>query len=143
MREPLPAWESLPDFGLYMDQLLTFTERCFPGEVTAGMINSYVKARLVERPQGKKYSRTALAQLLMVCCLKQATPLESLRALLEGEDAGALYGRFRRDWLELQERLPVSEGLDALGCAILAAAYQNEGRRLLEARRPADGAKEG
>jgi hypothetical protein len=81
VREPLPAWESLPDFGLYMDQLLTFTERCFPGEVTAGMINSYVKARLVERPQGKKYSRTALAQLLMVCCLKQATPLESLRAL--------------------------------------------------------------
>ncbi|MBQ6173318.1 MAG: DUF1836 domain-containing protein [Clostridia bacterium] len=142
MSEALPAWESLPDFGLYMDQLLTFTERCFPGEVTAGMINSYVKTGLVDRPQGKKYSRAALARLLMVCCLKQATPLDSLRTLIEGADAEALYTRFRRDWTGLEERLPASDDLDAMGCAILAAAYQNHGRKLLRAMQPEQAAPE-
>lgn len=138
MSEALPAWETLPDFGLYMDQLLTFTERCFPGEVTAGMINSYVKAQLIERPNGKKYSRAALAQLLMVCCLKQATPLDSLRDLLRGADTAALYARFRERWLALGESLPASGDLDAMDCAILAAAYQAHGRALLRRLREAE-----
>ncbi len=131
-----PAWETLPDFGLYMDQLLTFTERCFPGAVTPGMINSYVKAGIVDRPQGKKYSRQALAQLLMVCGLKPATPLEALRQLLHpaaGEDTEALYATFRADWAALQESLPLQAGRDALRCAIGAACYQARCRELLEA----------
>ncbi len=143
MSEALPAWEALPDFGLYMDQLLTFTERPFPGEVTAGMINSYVKAQLIDRPVGKKYSRAALARLLMVCCLKQATPLDSLRELLCGADTQALYTRFRSSWLDLQERLPARDDLDAMDCAILAAAFQSHGRALLRRMReeaaPAEG----
>ncbi len=135
--EAFPAWGSLPDFGLYMDQLLTFTERCFPGEVTAGMINSYVKAGIIRRPEGKKYSREALAQLLMVCGLKAATPLDSLRRLLragEDPDTAALYESFRRDWAELHESLPARADMDALRCAISAACYQARCRELLEAR---------
>ena len=42
--EGLPAWEDLPDFGLYMDLLLTCVERCYPGALTAGMINSYAES---------------------------------------------------------------------------------------------------
>ena len=136
-RQPgaFPAWESLPDFGLYMDQLLTFTERCFPGEVTAGMINSYVKAGIIRRPDGKKYSREALAQLLMVCGLKAATPLDSLRKLLhpgESPDTAALYESFRRDWEELHGALPARADMDALRCAICAACYQARCREMLE-----------
>ena len=135
--EAFPAWEALPDFGLYMDQLLTFTERCFPGEVTAGMINSYVKAGIIRRPDGKKYSREALAQLLMVCGLKAATPLDSLRKLLhpgEAPDTAALYESFRQDWAELHEALPARADMDALRCAISAACYQARCREMLEAR---------
>ncbi len=136
--EAFPAWETLPDFGLYMDQLLTFTERCFPGEVTAGMINSYVKAGIIRRPDGKKYSREALAQLLMVCGLKAAMPLDSLRKLLhpgDAPDTAALYEGFRRDWAELHEVLPARADMDALRCAIAAACYQARCREMLEAQK--------
>ncbi len=129
-----PAWETLPDFGLYMDQLLTFAERCYPGEVTAGMINSYVKAGIVERPQGKKYTRQALAQLLIVCGLKPATPLDALRQLLHpasGEDTEALYAAFREGWDETSASLPLRGGTDALRCAICAACFQARCRELL------------
>ena len=68
--QPLPEWESLPDFGLYMDQLLIFTERYLPGGLTAGMVNSYVKNGLVKRPVGKKYDKESLAQILMTGILK-------------------------------------------------------------------------
>ena len=131
---PFPAWDALPDFGLYMDQLLIFSERCFPGEITAGMINSYVKAGIIQRPTGKKYSREALAQLLMVCGLKSATPLDSLRKLLhpaDGPDTAALYEAFRREWAALHESLPARADLDALGCAISAACYQARCRDML------------
>ena len=114
--EAFPAWETLPDFGLYMDQLLTFTERCFPGEVTAGMINSYVKAGIIRRP---------------------AMPLDSLRKLLhlgDAPDTAALYEGFRRDWAELHEALPARADMDALRCAIAAACYQARCREMLEAQ---------
>ena len=40
----LPEWEELPDFGLYMDQLVTYVARTFPGisgrlDLTPSMIN--------------------------------------------------------------------------------------------------------
>ena len=60
----LPAWEQLPDFGLYMDQVMTYAEKCFAGVaeaeqklMTPAMMNNYVKGGLVDRPVGKKYSR--------------------------------------------------------------------------------------
>ena len=27
----LPEWDAIPDFGLYMDQVITFVGRSFPG----------------------------------------------------------------------------------------------------------------
>ena len=32
----LPAWEQLPDFGLYMDQVMTYAEKCFAGVAEGG-----------------------------------------------------------------------------------------------------------
>ena len=51
----LPEWEELPDFGLYMDQLVTYVARTFPGisgrlDLTPSMINNYVKVGLIEKP---------------------------------------------------------------------------------------------
>lgn len=87
----LPDWEKLPDFGMYMDQMITFVNRSFPGtegrlDLTASMINNYVKAGLIDKPSGKKYSRDALAQLLMIVQLKLTTPMEVMRMLLHPED---------------------------------------------------------
>ncbi len=137
MSEPMPSlpeWESLPDFGLYMDQMLTFAERCGFGELTAGMINSYVKAGIIDRPEGKKYSRASLAQLLMVAHLKQALPLDALRRLLhpeDGEDAPSLYARFLAGRRRMSESLPAREASTALDFALEAAGCQQLCLRLL------------
>ena len=86
----LPEWEELPDFGLYMDQLVTYVARTFPGisgrlDLTPSMINNYVKVGLIEKPTGKQYSRDALAQLLMVSMMKVSTPLDVMNKILHPE----------------------------------------------------------
>ena len=83
----LPEWDKLPDFGLYMDQVIVLMERALAGvlpegELTKSMVNNYVKVRLIPRPEGKKYEREHLALLLMICILKQAMSMEEISALL-------------------------------------------------------------
>lgn len=100
----LPDWEKLPDFGLYKDQLIVYISRELPGltgklDLTSSMINNYVKAGLIEKPNGKKYSREALAQLLMIILLKMTTPMDLVKTLIRPEDGTEtqeLYGTFRR-----------------------------------------------
>ena len=139
MSEPivsLPSWDSLPDFGLYMDQLLLFTQRCVPGELTAGMVNSYVKAGLMDRPKGKKYSRAALAQLLMIASLKQALPLDGLRRLLHPAPdvpAEALYARFLAACERAEADLAGRADASALDLCVEAAACGQLCRWKLEA----------
>ena len=131
----LPAWGELPDFGLYMDQVMTCVERVFAGygmeALTPGMVNSYVKSGLVERPSGKKYSRAALSQLLMVCLLKQTSSLDTLRRLLhpEGQSAQAVYEAFRADLTAVSAAL--SAEATPLEAALRSAAWQQRCRELL------------
>lgn len=135
--QPLPDWESLPDFGLYMDQLLIFTERYLRGELTAGMVNSYVKSGLVTRPSGKKYGKESLAQILMVGALKAALPLDSLRLLLHGggeTDTRALYAQFLAELERIESEQGRHPQADALDCALRAACEQQRCRDLLSAR---------
>ena len=77
-RFKFPAWEQLPDMGLYMDQVITFLNdrlSClyFNDEkfVTNSMINNYVKAGLVRRPEKKHYTRTHLAYVIVLNRLKK------------------------------------------------------------------------
>ena len=130
----LPEWDALPDFGLYMDQVMTYLTRCFSGlgrselaGLTPAMINNYVKNGLVNRPQGKKYGRDSLAQMLMICVLKQTMSLQDLSKLLhpaDGAETGALYTIFREEQQRLTEALCSRETPDALTCALEAASRQ-------------------
>ncbi|NCC76493.1 MAG: DUF1836 domain-containing protein [Clostridia bacterium] len=92
------AWEQLPDLGLYMDQVITYVEQqcraLYAQEkfLTPAMVNNYVKSGLLSRPNGKKYSRALLAQLIMICTLKQALSQDEMKKLLTtsaGADAKA------------------------------------------------------
>ncbi len=130
-----PAWEQLPDLGLYMDQVITYLERQYQGlygdarrAVTPAMINNYVKAGLMARPVGKKYEREQIAQLIMLCTLKQAVSLEELRRLMAApRDGGveAVYRQFcglQRDTLQsLVDEIGTATPMQ---CAVKAAAYQ-------------------
>lgn len=144
----LPAWEQLPDFGLYMDQVMTYAEKCFAGVaeaeqklMTPAMMNNYVKGGLVDRPVGKKYSRDSLAQLLMLCLLKSTTSMDTLKTLLHPADSTTqeLYASFR----QAQERIAASFTAppDPIACALESSSYQYVCKLLLQERK-ADGKEE-
>lgn len=85
----LPRWEELPDLELYMDQVLGLIERylgALPGfdgrGLTASMVNNYVKLGVMPAPVRKRYTRTHLAHLIMICSLKSVLPIASVQALL-------------------------------------------------------------
>ena len=152
---PLP-WEQIPDLGLYMDQVITFVQRqCgalyAPSErvFTPAMVNNYVKHGLVSRPDGKKYGREQLAQLLMICVLKQAASAEGMKRLLApetGEDMRTLYAHFCATQTEVFHAMASESPLpSAMTCAVRNAAYHFLCNAILtapEARRAKEDARE-
>lgn len=128
-------WELIPDLGLYMDQVITYLGRqlqpVYPdGErvFTPAMVNNYVKMGLVSRPEGKKYGREQLAQLLMICLLKQGATAEEMKRLLlpaQGETVEQVYERFclaqTQTFTALINALPLES---AMVCAVRNAAYR-------------------
>lgn len=84
------AWEQLPDFSLYMDQVLSYMERQViqldeSDALTAAMVNNYTKNGLVPRASGKKYSREHLAYLTTISILKRVMPAKDIDLLLRKE----------------------------------------------------------
>ena len=88
LRQQRPVeWDQLPDFALYMDQVLSYMDRQvirFDGDdgLTAAMVNNYTKSGLVPRAEGKKYSREHLAYLTAICVLKQVLSAKDIDLLI-------------------------------------------------------------
>jgi len=130
--KPIP-WERIPDFGLYMDQVITYIDRQYhelyeesERLFTPAMVNNYVKMGLVSRPVGKKYGRDQLAQLLMICVLKQAASAEGMKRLLTplpGQTVEALYAHFCEQQSQVFEALAGELPLPSpLTCVVRGAA---------------------
>lgn len=86
----LPRWEELPDFPLYIDQVVGYIETklaplSFNNEkiITNSMINNYVKHSIVSKPIKKKYDREHLAYFIVICILKQSFSLEEVNKLIQ------------------------------------------------------------
>ena len=85
-----PRWEQLPGIALYMDQVTgylneVFAPLCPPGEeklLTKAMVNNYVKQKVMAPPTNKKYGRTHVAQLLVICALKQVLSIQEVAQLI-------------------------------------------------------------
>ena len=116
----LPAWEILPDIGLYMDQIISYMPRQLihygEGEsLTSAMVNNYIKDGLVPRAEGKKYNREHLAYLTFICILKQVMSVRDMDLLIRAE---------------LKDDRSVEDGygafLDSLDSALTAAAQEME-----------------
>ena len=91
-RRPV-AWEQLPDFALYMGQVLSYMDRQvipFDGDdgLTAAMVNNYTKSGLVPRAAGKRYGREHLAYLTAICVLKHVMSTRDMDLLLNEELQG-------------------------------------------------------
>ena len=91
-RRPV-AWEQLPDFALYMDQVLSYMDRQVirfdeDDGLTAAMVNNYTKSGLVPRAEGKKYNRDHLAYLTAICVLKHVMSTRDMDLLIKEELQG-------------------------------------------------------
>ena len=144
------GWDLIPDLGLYMDQVITFVERqCrdlfMDGDriFTPSMVNNYVKIGLVDRPVAKKYGREQLAQLLMICVLKQSISSENMKTLVRPPENSALrehYESFCRTEQAVFSALGDAQPL--MECAVQGAAYQLLCSALLFTPKPAKGKPE-
>lgn len=90
--QKLPRWQELPDLELYMDQVLSLIERylgSYPGfdgkGLTASMVNNYVKMGVMPPPVKKKYTRSHLAHLIMICILKASLPIAVIQQWMQQE----------------------------------------------------------
>lgn len=106
-------WDQLPDFSLYMDQVLSYMDRQVirfddADVLTAAMVNNYTKSGLVPRAEGKKYSREHLAYLTAICVLKRVMSTRDMDLLIREE---------------LRGERPVSDGYRAF-CASLDKALR-------------------
>lgn len=142
---PVP-WELIPDLGLYMDQVITFIQRqcreLFMEDdriFTPSMVNNYVKIGLVDRPIAKKYGRNQLAQLLMICVLKQSISSEDMKTLVQPQAGTAMQAQYesfcqteRTVFQALSDALP----LPVLDCAVQGAAYLLLCNTLLHSDKP-------
>ena len=100
----LPTYESLPDIDLYKDQVLSYLARTpishrSDDEITPAMINNYIKAELLPRSNGKKYSKEHLAYLTIISKLKQVLSVNDTKTLLDmdtsEDDISGRYERFK------------------------------------------------
>ena len=91
LRQQRPVeWDQLPDFALYMDQILSYMDRQVirfdeDDELTAAMVNNYTKSGLVPRAEGKKYNRDHLAYLTAICVLKRVMSTRDMDLLIREE----------------------------------------------------------
>lgn len=137
----LPRWAELPDLGLYMDQVIVLMGQYLGGIVsgeekllTPSMVNNYVKMELMPPPVKKKYGREHLADLVMICVMKQAIPIpvvrELIRTSLEELSPQQLYDTFcdyydiaAAEALEsLERRTDMIESRGRAGLNLLAAS---------------------
>ena len=90
----LPSWEQIPDFGLYMEQVITFLKNCLnymerstndDSVITASAINNYVRKKLMPQPVKKRYYRTHIAYLIILCALKQSLSIAEIQSMIPAE----------------------------------------------------------
>ena len=146
----LPRWEELPDFELYLDQVLNLLDKYLspfvPCEeahiVTASMINNYVKLQILLPPTKKRYQRAHLAQLIAIGVLKQTLPLPIVRTLLSNDDPGNWYNRFcgllEKAFEDVKTWQRESCGETAMEMATLACASKAAAERLVIPQMPAE-----
>lgn len=93
----LPEWNSIPDFGLYMDQVIVLLEQYLsfiptPAGakehiVTSATINNYVRLKIMPTPVKRKYHRVHIAYLVMILTMKQSLSISDVQKVIPPMDS--------------------------------------------------------
>ncbi len=141
-----PRFRELPSIPLYKDQVVEELNRYLAplhcGEITATMVNNYVKVKAIPPPEKKRYGRAQLAGLYLICMLKQVYSLGEITAMLRvAEEPEGFPARYDTFCAELEEvfrsvftgETPPREGqaLTVTRAAAYTLAYKLYALRLL------------
>ncbi len=82
-----PPYNGFPDIELYMDQVIDFLSRSRTNlrdddRISSAMVNNYIKAEILPRARGKKYSREHLAYLAVIVRIKQVLSVKDTGELI-------------------------------------------------------------
>ncbi len=83
--------DDIPKIPLYMDQLLSLFDEYFNDFrrdadekiMTKTMVNNYVKAKVIDPPVKKKYTKEQLMMLTLVYQLKNILPINDIKAFFD------------------------------------------------------------
>ena len=88
----LPEWEAIPDFGLYMDQVIVLLEQYLsfiPSPagtkehfVTSSTINNYVRLKSMPAPVKRKYHRVHIAYIIMILTMNQSLSISDVQKVI-------------------------------------------------------------
>jgi len=99
----LPKFKELPNIDLYMEQVLKYINDVldvFSSEdqkmLTSFMVNNYVKAKMINEPIKKRYSKEEIGYLIAITLMKSTISMSDMSLLLEMDknvslDKGRLY----------------------------------------------------
>lgn len=83
----LPAFEQIPDVGLYLEQTVYFiNEHLKPlngTNLTSSMVSNYVKQGIIQGPVKKMYYREQIADLFFIAIAKTVLSLNDLKLLMK------------------------------------------------------------
>lgn len=135
----LPEWDELPDIELYMDQVISILSKylyLFYGQVgderavTKTMVNNYVKLGYIPAPVKKKYSRSHLAYLIVICTLKQTLDMATIKKVIpsdiEESEVRTIYSSFVKN--QKKAFSYVTENIEAVAIPILSLPGNNQER---------------
>ena len=115
----LPEWDAIPDFGLYMDQVivllegyLSFIPTGSAGKdskdqqiVTSSTINNYVRLRIMPAPVKRKYFRVHIAYLIMILTMKQSISISDVQKVIPPDSSEEKVRAVYEDYSEKFRRL--------------------------------------
>jgi len=90
MKIHIPRWNELPEIDLYLDQVVNYLEKYLSQYstnkedkiITKTMINNYVKQGIMPAPEKKKYGKSHIAYLMVICVLKQVYSINDIGKLI-------------------------------------------------------------
>ena len=160
----MPRWNELPSIELYMDQVVGIIDKSLAilaGDeqkvITPSMINNYVKMHAIPAPNKKKYTREQIADLMMICVLKQVLSIKRISTILAGAapDLPHVYDEFcaaQESAFKTVEGgnfkfvVEVEDELNAIGMAACAVACKVYSEKIIKLRyaehTPSDSKKE-
>lgn len=100
-----PQFKELPDIPLNMDQVIYYINKIYgpisteENTLTAFMVHNYVKAKILDEPQKKKYTEVHLGYLLAISMLKKTLSMNEISLLIDMDkevstDVSTLYRFF-------------------------------------------------